>query len=132
MAVSLQYFDVTIEKIIIETPAIRTFVLKRPKDFTNLPGQFSWLTLPSLRIGNDFPKTPMAIGSGIDEKELFFSFRDWGYLTKKFFELQKGDKLSISQPLGSSLPLDIFKTSNILCLAGGTGIVPISSFITSF
>ena len=131
MTVSLQYFDVTIEKIIIETPAIRTFVLKRPKDFTNLPGQFSWLTLPSLHIGNDFPKTPMAVGSGIDEKDLFFSFRNWGYLTNQFFELHKGDKLSISQPLGSSLPLEIFKTSTILCIAGGTGIVPVRSLITS-
>lgn len=131
MTLSLHYFDVSIQKVINETSGIRTFVLKKPEDFNNSPGQFSWLTLPSLRAGVEFPKTPMAIGSGINEKELIFSFRNWGYLTAQFFELHEGDFLSISEPLGTALPMDLFETKKVLCIAGGTGIVPVRSFISS-
>ncbi len=130
MTDSNRYFDVTIEKIVEETSANKTFILTRPADFNNLPGQFCWLTLPHFRAqGGDFPRTPMALGSGVSEDKLIFSFRNWGFLTGKFFELKVGDTLSISQPLGSPVPIDLFESSSTLLIAGGTGLVPIRSLV---
>ena len=124
------YFDVVIEKIVNETSANKTFILTKPANFNNLPGQFCWLTLPEFRAQSpDFPRTPMAVGSGVEEDKLIFSFRHWGFLTGKFFELKIGDTLSVSQPLGSPVPIDLFESTSSLLIAGGTGVVPIRSLI---
>ena len=107
-------------------------MFEKPEGFYNLPGQFSWLTLPELRKqGKIFPRTPMAVGSGSSERKLLFSFRNWGYLTKEFFTKQEGEMLSISQPLGTHIPVELFESNETICIAGGTGIVPIRSLISS-
>ena len=125
-----RYFDVTIEKIVDETSANKTFFLKKPVDFNNLPGQFCWLTLPEFRVqGGNFPRTPMAVGSGVSENKLIFSFRNWGFLTGKFFGLKVGDTISVSQPLGSPVPVDLFESTSSLLIAGGTGVVPVRSLM---
>lgn len=127
---SITYFDVKIEKIVEETSANKTFILSKPTNFNNLPGQFCWLTLPELRAqGEEFPRTPMAVGSGVSEDKLVFSFRNWGYLTGKFFELKVGDVLCISQPLGSPVPIKLFESESSLLIAGGTGVVPVRSLV---
>lgn len=132
MTFTIGYFDVEIKKIINETPDVKTFHLQKPKGFHHAPGQFCWLTIPSLRNEKDhFPRTPMAIASGINEKELVFSFRNWGFLTEKLFSLQSGDYISISEPLGTSVPLELFESRKVICIAGGTGITPVRSLIRS-
>ena len=121
-----------IKKIVQENSVIRSVIFNKPKGFNNKPGQFSWVTLPELRKeGQNNSRTPLAIGSGIFEKELIFSFRNWGGMTQLFFDKKVGDSISISEPLGSSAPLDLFESDPTLCIAGGTGIVPIRSVINS-
>lgn len=132
VTLSIKYFDITIGNIIQETPDVKTFILEKPQGFSHLPGQFCWLTLPSLiKPGDSFPRTPMAIASGVHDNELVFSFRNWGYLTEKFFALQPGDVLSVSEPLGTAIPIDLFQTKHIICIAGGTGLTPVRSLMRS-
>lgn len=132
MPTPVSYFDLEIEKIVQENSVIRTIFFNKPEGFNNLPGQFSWVTVPELRQDpNNIPRTPLAIGSGMLEDHLIFSFRNWGGLTKLFFEKKEGDVLSISEPLGSHAPVDLFESNEIICIAGGTGVVPIRSLINS-
>ena len=132
MTLTIHYFDIVIKNIIQETPDVKTFILVKPLNFSHLPGQFCWLTLPSLRnVGDSFPRTPMAIASGIHDNELVFSFRNWGFLTEKFFKLNLGDVLSVSDPLGTAIPLQLFESRDIICIAGGTGLTPVRSLMLS-
>lgn len=128
----MKYFNLPIEDIITETSDTKTFILAKPRGFNHFPGQFSWLSLPSLTSSSQpFPRTPMAIASGIHEKHLIFTFRSWGYLTDKLFTSRIGDEFTVSQPLGTSIPLDLFNTKRVICIGGGTGITPIRSLFLS-
>ena len=132
MLLPVQYFDLEIEKIVQENSVIRTIIFTKPENFNNMPGQFCWLTVPELRKStNNIPRTPLAIASGMFEDQLIFSFRNWGGLTKLFFEKKIGDILSVSQPLGLHAPVDLFNSNKTICIAGGTGIVPIRSLVNS-
>lgn len=132
MTSTITYFDLEIKKIVQENSVIKTLVFSKPEGFNNRPGQFCWLSLPELREETkSVPRTPMAVASGMSEKDLIFSFRNWGGLTQLFFEKKVGDIISVSQPLGSSVPIDLFESNTTICIAGGTGIVPIRSLVNS-
>ncbi len=116
--------DLEIKSIIDEAPNVKTFVFEKPSDFTHAPGQFCWISLP------DHPKlgkSPMAIASGTKESLLKFSIRAWGDLTKKLFELDVGDVVTISSPEGTWFPTEMTEGRPLYGIAGGTGITPVRS-----
>lgn len=124
----MKIYNLEVQEIITETPTIKSILFHRPSDFHHKPGQFSWLEIPS--IPNK--KVPMAIASGTKEKNLMFTVKKWGFLSEKLVESIKNDSILISEPLGTSIPLDLFSNSEfIFAIAGGTGITPIRSLIHS-
>jgi len=123
------YYNVKIKNIIDETSDVKTFILTKPKGFKFKSGQFIWVSLKD--PGPDIPKFPMAIASGLNEQHLMFSIKSWGDPTKAIFELKKGDKVAVSDALGTYLPFNNFVGTNLYLIAGGTGITPIRSVLTS-
>ena len=120
-------YNLEVQKIVTETPNIKSIIFNRPSDFQHKPGQFSWLEIPS--IPNQ--KVPMAIASGSKEGYLMFTIKKWGIISEKLVESIKRDTILISEPLGTSIPLNLFSNNEIYAIAGGTGITPIRSLIHS-
>ena len=55
--------------------------------------------------------------------------RNAGGVTNALFNLKKGDSVFIRGPYGTGFPLEEIKGKNIIMIAGGTGIAPITSLI---
>jgi len=119
-------FSAAIREIREEATGIKTFVVDRPDDFTFMPGQYCWISIPQYKAA------PMAIASGNTDTTLEFSIRAWGELTTALFELAVGDQIDLDGPYGSAFPMEaVTNGRNIHMIAGGTGITPIRSLTRS-
>ncbi len=123
----MKIYNLEVQEVVSETPNIKSIFFNRPPDFQHKPGQFSWLEIPS--IPNK--KVPMAIASGTKEKNLLFTVKKWGLLSEKLVESMRRDSILVSEPLGTSIPLNLFSKNDIYAIAGGTGITPVRSLIHS-
>lgn len=90
-----------------------------------IPGQFMELSLPG--IG----EAPISI-SDFGDGWIDLTIRKVGRLTYAFFELKQGDIFYIRGPYGNGFELDRFKGTNLLIVAGGTGLAPVKSVISHF
>jgi len=55
--------------------------------------------------------------------------RNVGRVTSSIFKLKKGDDILIRGPYGNGFPLEKMKKKNLIMIAGGTGIAPVTSAI---
>ncbi|MBU4484886.1 FAD/NAD(P)-binding protein [bacterium] len=118
--------ECTIEKIIEETPSIKTFVLKPKEKFTFVTGQFAEVTVPGL---GEAPFTPSSSPYKTDKIE--FTIMKAGLVTDKMHEMKEGDLLGVRGPYGKGYPLDKMYGKEILILGGGVGMAPLRSFLLS-
>jgi len=86
------------------------------------PGSFIEVSIPG--VG----ECPLASCS-CEEGYIELLTRNAGNVTGKIFELRKGDVLQIRGPYGKGFPIEGLKGKNLVLVAGGTGIAPITSFI---
>jgi len=86
------------------------------------PGTFIEVSVPG--IG----EAPLASCSCSD-KYLDILTRNAGNVTSKMFQLKKGDTVYIRGPYGRGFPVEELKGKNIVLVAGGTGIAPVTSMI---
>ena len=112
---------VKIERIVRETPDIKTFYFKYSIDFT--PGQF--LEISCFGLG----EAPISIASSPDENFLKISFKRIGNVTDGLFKLKEKDCLGLRGPLGKGFPLDDLKGKILVFIAGGIGIAPLRSLL---
>lgn len=91
-------------------------------DMNPKPGQFFQVSV--LGVG----ECPLASCS-YNKKYLDILVRKAGRVTKGIFKLKKGDSLFIRGPYGRGYPLEEIKGKNLVLVAGGTGIAPITSLI---
>ena len=88
--------------------------------FTFLPGQFVMLELPG--VG----EAPFSISSSpIRHGALELCIRATGNMTNFLDRVERGTKVGISGPFGTSFPVEDMEGDDILLLAGGLGIVPL-------
>ena len=87
-----------------------------------LPGQFFQVSL--LGIG----ECPLASCS-YNKNYVDILLRNVGSLTSQLFKLRTGDEVFIRGPYGKGFPLKNLKRKNLILVAGGTGIAPITSLI---
>lgn len=119
----------TINKIIDETPNIKTFqvTFDEPgvlENFGNKPGQCCMLSV--LGVGESM----ISITSSPTRKGMLeFSIVKVGRLTDVIHELNVGDKMAIRGPYGNNFPYDAMKRKNLLIIAGGIGLAPVRSLI---
>ncbi len=86
------------------------------------PGQFFELSI--LGVG----ECPLASCS-YNPQQIDMLIRNAGGVTNALFNLKKGDSVFIRGPYGKGFPLKELEGKNLIMMAGGTGIAPITSLI---
>ncbi|HNX86574.1 MAG TPA: FAD/NAD(P)-binding protein [Bacteroidales bacterium] len=119
-----------IDKVIQETPDIRTYRLKFKEEgmmdrFNWLPGQFVEFSL----LGSG--ECTFCIASSSTRKETFdCSIKRAGVVTADIHTgLDEGDEVGIRGPYGNWFPLEDLKGKNLLFVGGGIGLAPLRSLI---
>ncbi len=118
-----------IEKIIEETPDIRTFHFnfkdkKLAEEFTFESGQFGEYSV--FGIG----EAPFCISSSPTRRHhLEFTVKRVGRVTNALHRLGVGTEIGFRGAYGNSFPLDYLKDKNLVFVAGGIGLAPLRSLI---
>jgi NAD(P)H-flavin reductase len=118
-----------IEKIVDETPGIRTFHFnfkdeKLRKEFTFESGQFGEYSV----FGTG--EAPFCISSSPTRRDhLEFAVQRAGRVTNALHRLGVGAEIGFRGPFGNSFPLDFLQGKNLVFIAGGIGLAPLRSLI---
>ena len=116
--------DTVVEDIIIETPTIKTFVLKPARPIKFKAGQFMQLTVPGV---GEAPFTPSSSPS-VEEKMEITILRT-GKVTEALHALKPGAKVGLRGPFGKGYPVDKMQGKEVLIVGGGVGLAPLRSLI---
>ncbi len=114
----------TVDKVITESPTIKTFVLLPEKEFSFKTGEFIELTLNGY---GEAPFTPSS--SPLETRRLEVTIMKAGYVTEKIHALKKGEVVGIRGPFGRGYPVEKFYDKEIVIVGGGCGFAPIRSLM---
>ncbi len=89
------------------------------------PGQFFEVSIPK------YGESPISV-SGIGENFVDLTIRRVGKVTNEIFENMKGDSLFLRGPYGNGFDVDLYKNSELVVVAGGTGVSPVRGVIEYF
>jgi dihydroorotate dehydrogenase electron transfer subunit len=112
---------VTIEKVIDETPTVRTLVFSDKIMSTVLPGQFAMVWIPGVN------ELPMSIMTSKEFGKAAFTVRKHGPASTGLFNIKVGEQIGIRGPYGNSFDI---KEGKLLLVGGGTGLVPMMRLLT--
>jgi len=120
---------VVIEKIIEESPAVRTFHFnfkdeKLRQEFTFESGQFGELSI--FGVGE---ATFCFTSSPTRRDHLECAVNRVGRVTNALHRLSVGAEMGLRGPYGNSFPLDFMQGKNIVFVGGGIGLAPLRSLI---
>jgi NAD(P)H-flavin reductase len=102
----------------------KLFTLKSPKGFKFKSGQFIQISLPG------FGEAPFSICSSPNEKKSFeLCVKKIGTLTNQFHKMKKGENIGIRGPYGTSFPVKLLESRDLILVGGGIGIEPLRSVI---
>ena len=118
--------EATIEDIIVETPMIKTFVLRPKEGFEFKTGQFVELTLAGI---GEAPFTPSSDPNVKDKIDV--TIMNVGRVTSLLHNIPKNTSVGIRGPYGKGYPLDNFTGKDILIVGGGVGLAPLRSLLFS-
>ena len=116
--------NATLEEVIVETPTIRTFVIRPEKPMPFRAGQFVQLTVPGL---GEAPFTPSSSPSNPERLEV--TVLRTGRVTDALHTLEPGAALGIRGPYGKGYPLDKLRGKEVLLIGGGVGLAPLRSLM---
>ncbi len=111
-------------KVIVESPTIKTFVLKPEKEIGFKTGQFIELILEGI---GEAPFTPSS--SPLVKDQLEVTIMKAGFVTEKIHNLNEGAVMGIRGPYGRGYPLEQLYGKEVLVLGGGCGFAPIRSLL---
>lgn len=106
----------TIEKVIDETPTVRTLIISDDTLCDVLPGQFAMVWLPGVN------EIPMSVMITEQKGKAAFTVRKRGESSTTFYNLKVGDQIGVRGPYGNSFQI---KDGKICLVGGGTGLVPL-------
>ena len=119
-------------RIVEENPQIRTFVLAFTEPEANAafryqPGQFVMVSVPHCG------EAPISISSSPQGNpgEIHLSVRRAGKLTSAMHELAEGAIVALRGPYGRFFPMSDLAGKNLVFVAGGIGLAPLRSVITT-
>ncbi|MDD5155290.1 MAG: FAD/NAD(P)-binding protein [Candidatus Omnitrophica bacterium] len=118
--------EAVIEDVIIESPNIKTFVLRPKQEFSFRTGQFLELTLPGV---GEAPFTPSSDPNIKDKMDV--TIMSAGKVTRALHNIAKDTTVGIRGPYGKGYPLDKFAGRDILIVGGGVGLAPLRSLLLS-
>jgi len=110
-----------IEKVIEETPTVRTLVFSDEIMSNVLPGQFAMVWIPGIN------ELPMSVMISQEKGKAAFTVRKHGPASTGLFNLKVGQQLGVRGPYGNSFDL---RQGNLLLVGGGTGLVPMMRLLT--
>ncbi len=114
----------TVERVIEETPTIKTLVIHPETVIPFRAGQFMQLTMPGVGEG---PFTPSSSPS--KPETLDFTILRMGAVTEVLHGLKEGDQVGLRGPFGKGYPLDKLEGTEVLVIGGGCGIAPLRSLL---
>ncbi|MDY6861747.1 MAG: FAD/NAD(P)-binding protein [Thermodesulfobacteriota bacterium] len=118
-----------IEKVIVETPTIKTFHFnfkdeKLRQEFTFKSGQFAEYSI----FGSG--ECTFCVSSSPTRKDhMEFSVMKAGRVTGEIHNLEEGDEIGFRGPFGNCFPIDDLKGKNLVFIGGGIGLAPLRSLI---
>ncbi len=118
--------EAIIEDIIVESPTIKTFILRPRELFEFKTGQFIELTLPGI---GEAPFTPSSDPNTKDKIDV--TIMNVGRVTSLLHNITKNLSLGVRGPYGKGYPLDKFEGKDILVVGGGVGLAPLRSLLFS-
>lgn len=113
-----------VEKVIDESPLIKTFVLVPEREFSFKTGEFIELTLDGI---GEAPFTPSS--SPLIKDRFDVTIMKAGYVTELMHQLQPGAVLGVRGPYGRGYPVEKFIDKEVIILSGGCGLAPIRSLL---
>ncbi|MCE2614537.1 MAG: dihydroorotate dehydrogenase electron transfer subunit [Nitrosopumilus sp. (ex Thoosa mismalolli)] len=112
---------VTIEKVIDETPTVRTLVYSDDIMPNVLPGQFAMVWIPGVN------ELPMSVMITQEFGKAAFTVRKHGPSSTGLFNVKVGEQIGIRGPYGNAFDI---KEGKLLLVGGGTGLVPMMRLLT--
>ena len=112
---------VTIEKVIDETPTVKTLVFSDSIMPNVLPGQFAMVWIPGIN------ELPMSVMISKESGKTAFTVRKHGLASTGLFNIKVGEKIGIRGPYGNAFDI---KQGKLLLVGGGTGLVPMMRLLT--
>ena len=107
---------VTVEKVIDETPTVRTLVFSDEFLAKVLPGQFAMVWIPGVN------ELPMSVMITQEKDKAAFTVRKHGPSSTALYSVKRGDQIGVRGPYGNSFTI---KQGKLLLVGGGTGLVPL-------
>lgn len=113
-----------VDKVIEESPLIKTFELVPEEEFSFKTGEFIELTLDGI---GEAPFTPSS--SPLIKERFDVTIMKAGYVTEQMHQLEPGAVLGVRGPYGRGYPVEKFLDKEVLILSGGCGLAPIRSLL---
>ena len=110
-----------IEKVVDETPTVRTLYFNDDLISKVLPGQFAMVWIPGVN------ELPMSVMVSEKDGQAGFTVRKRGIYSTGLYNLEIGKQIGVRGPYGNSFDI---KDGKILLIGGGTGLVPLMRLIT--
>jgi NAD(P)H-flavin reductase len=114
----------TIDEIVDETPAIKTFGLRPVEPIPFQAGQFVELLVPGI---GEAPFTPSSSPAIAERMEI--TIMRVGRVTDALHEMSVGDTVGIRGPYGQAYPIEQFRGREILIVGGGCGVGPLRALL---
>ena len=112
---------VKIEKVVDETPTVRTLYFSDDVMSNVLPGQFAMVWIPGIN------ELPMSVMISKEIGKAAFTVRKHGQASTGLFNIKSGEKIGVRGPYGNAFDV---KEGNLLLVGGGTGLVPMMRLLT--
>ena len=116
----------TIERVVDETPTVRTLYFHDPVLANVLPGQFAMVWIPGVN------ELPMSVMTSLDFPEAGLTVRKRGESSTALYNLKIGDKIGVRGPYGNSFATEnirVLTDAKVLLIGGGTGLVPLMRYL---
>jgi len=110
-----------IEKVIDETPTVRTLIFSDVVMSNVLPGQFAMVWVPGVN------ELPMSVMISHEQGKAAFTIRKLGEASTGLYNIGVGEYIGIRGPYGNSFDI---KEGKLLLVGGGTGLVPLLRLLT--
>ena len=112
---------VTVEKVVDETPTVRTLIFSDEIMSNVLPGQFAMVWIPGIN------ELPMSVMISRESGKAAFTVRRHGPASTGLYNIRPGEQIGIRGPYGNSFDL---REGRLLLVGGGTGLVPMMRLLT--
>ena len=110
----------TIERVVDETPTVRTLYFHDEVLANVKPGQFAMIWIPGVN------ELPMSVMISESDEKAGFTVRKRGESSTALYNLKIGDKIGVRGPYGNSFEIT---NGKILLIGGGTGLVPLMRYL---